>query len=160
MHLPLFIEVLQSKANADLQICRRIMAQLFRQRISPLPFATSINEVVDVLHSLRNKGLAPKVFVINTLWAEEILRDLDAVVGDTPILLLNRRILDSKDKLDIPLQDIEHRNIAVCRYGAKTVNETSELVANALYQYAHDGEFWHLQSLGGMSSVRLSAVSR
>ncbi len=157
MHLPLFIEVLQSKANAELQICRRVMAQLFRQRISPLPFATSINEVVDVLHSLRNKGLEPKVFVINTLWAEEILRDLDAIVGDTPILLLNRRMLDSKDNGDIPLQDMEHRSIAVCRYGA---NGTSELVANALYQFAHDGEFWHLQSLGGMSSVHLSSVCR
>lgn len=159
MHLPMFIEVLQSKTNADLQICRRIMALLFRQRIAPLPFASNIYEVADVIHNLRHKDLTPKIFVINTFWAEEILRDLDAMVGDTPILLLNRRLVESNDNNAIPLQDMDSRRIAVCRYGAKTVDETAEHVANALVQFAADGEFWHVESLGGMSSMRLKSVS-
>jgi len=159
MHLPMFIEVLQSKANADLQICRRIMALLFRHRIAPLPFASNIYEVAAVIHNLRHKDLSPKIFVVNTFWAEEVLRDLDAMVGDTPILLLNRHLVESNNNSDMCLQDMESRRIAVCRYGAKTVRKTAELVANALIQYAADGEFWHVESLDGMSSMQLKPVS-
>src|SRR5437870_2018764 len=92
MNTPMFIEVLQSQANCDAQVCRKIMSSMYRSHISPLPFASSIYEAVDVLHALKDKNIQPGIFVINTFWAEEILRDLDAIVGDTPILLLSRRL--------------------------------------------------------------------
>lgn len=168
MHLPMFIEVLQSSTNADLQICRKIMAHLFRHQIAPLPFASSIYEVADVIHNLRKKDLAPALFIVNTFWAEEVLRDLDAMVGDTPILLLCRRLVSpiidllhesNNPNSAMPLQDLSSRQIAVCRYGAKTSDQTAEFVANALVQFAADGEFWHIQSICGMSSMKLKPIA-
>jgi len=161
MHIPLFIEVLQSQANSSAQICRKVMAHLYRRNISPLPFASSIYEIADVMHALREKNLAPAIFVVNTYWAEEILRDLDAMVGDTPILLLERRLTAARilnGNADSPLQDFSSRQIATCRYGATTSDETAETVANALVQFAGDSAFWRIEALGGMSSPRLRPI--
>jgi hypothetical protein len=152
MQVPVFIEVLTSDKNLDLQICRKIMCQLLRQNINPLPFASSINEIVDVLHVLRRMKYEPAIFVVNTYWAESIIRDLDAIVGDTPILLLDRRIV-SHSKSNKPLQDIELRKISTCSFGPKTSDQTAELAANALVQFLKDGEFSHIKSLSITSSV-------
>lgn len=166
MHLPIFIEVLQKQTSSDLQICRKIAAQMFRNNVSPLPFASSTYETAEVIHSLRRKDLEPALFVINTYWAEEILKDLDAVAGELPILLLTRRAagsaLDlqatSDDDKSCPLKDLDKRRIVKCHYGAKTSQHTADVVSKALVQFAQDGQFWHVQALSGVSSLRLRTV--
>jgi hypothetical protein len=159
MPVPVFIEVLHSDKNLDLQICRKIMSQLFRRNVNPLPFASSIYELVDVLHVLRRMKHTPAIFIVNTYWAEDILRDLDAIVGDTPILLLDRRIVSTGGSVNNPLQDMELRKISRCLFGPKTSEQTAESVANALVKFLKDGEFWHIESLGGTSSMNLKPIS-
>ncbi|HEY3321559.1 MAG TPA: hypothetical protein VGP72_13910 [Planctomycetota bacterium] len=152
MGVPVLVEVLESGQNANLQVCRKIMALLIKQKIAPLPFATNIDEVAGVLHNLKDKGLSPAIFIINTYWAEEVLRDLDAMVGDTPILLLHRQIYAGMNgengTLTLPFQDMDSRQIAICRYGAKTTDSLAERVAAQVQIFLKGGDFHQIALLG------------
>jgi len=143
MYVPIFLEVIRSEQYEDLRICHKIMRLLFQRKLHPLPFATSLDETVAAIHTLKANDLAPSIFIVNSLWAEETVRDLDAVTGDAPILLLQRSI-SMHDPL--PLQDIGDRPFVCCRYGAKNSEAVALRIANVLERYVRDGEFRHIEA--------------
>jgi hypothetical protein len=156
IRVPLFVETIEGAAHADLQICRKLAAQLCKHGISPLPFANSLSQLISVLHALKARNEWPAVFVINTYWAEEILRDMDALTGDTPIMLFHRVLTpthkpgESADSL-LGLQEASMRPITFQTYGAKN----STLIADSTYphilKFLEDNDFSHIQMLDARS---------
>ncbi|HEY3320450.1 MAG TPA: DUF4388 domain-containing protein [Planctomycetota bacterium] len=165
--VPVFVELLQSKETAPLQICRKMMAACFRRKIAPLPFGSSVEEVRSVLSSLRLKGVQPAIFVINCLWAEELLPALDPLIGPTPALLFRRDIFSGGASVDIatavpmvarqPLSDILRRMSPrpqiVLGYGSRTADAVAEKAAGAMEQYLRDGDFERLLRLSPQSAA-------
>src|SRR5262249_23495618 len=90
--LPFLIEVWESDHNTELRVCHKVMTQLFRQKILPLPFATSVREVADVTSTLKRQGMEPAIFIVNTFWAEGVLSDLDPYLGETPTVFFRREL--------------------------------------------------------------------
>src|SRR5947207_2082262 len=82
--LPFFIEALPSDDSAGFRVCQKVMTNLFKARITPLPFATTTREAGDVLGALKKQALAPAIFVVNTYGAGEMLPLLDPFMGETP----------------------------------------------------------------------------
>ena len=152
MDVPVFIEAWSGTHEAQLQICRKIVALLCRSGITPLPFANSIDDVVAIIHSLRKNKQAPAIFVVNSYWAEQILLDLDAVVGETPILLLHRMLskpagLVSNTDTLLGLHEVSSRKIAVVSYGAKTADSIASHVSSALIRYIQSQDWLEITRL-------------
>ncbi|HEY3321773.1 MAG TPA: DUF4388 domain-containing protein [Planctomycetota bacterium] len=163
--VPFFIEVLHSSQSAPLQICRKTMAGLFRRHIAPLPFAGSMDEVHQVLASLKAKGISPAVLVINTYWADEILPQVDVLIKDVPLLLFVREIITETtttrisslgvdaDKTSTTIEAISQRPKSIWGYGAKTTEQMADTAAVAIEEFLKDGNFVHIERRG--TSMRM-----
>ena len=147
--LPFFIEVWESSNNAEVRLCHKVMAHLFKQKITPLPFATTAREVADVLLALKKQGLVPSLFVVNTFWAEQILPMLDPLIGETPTLFFRREIC-SQDVLGgdaargmttVAIRNMTPRECSIWAYGSKTSDAVAERAAQAVVKYLQDGVF-------------------
>ena len=145
--LPFFIEVWESDNNAELRLCQKVMAHLYKARITPLPFATTPREVGDVLSSLRKQGLEPAIFVVNTFWAEEMLPQLDALMGETPALFFRREICsqdlfsDVRGQTTAAIRNMTPREATIWSYGKRTADAVAARAAQALLKYFQEGEF-------------------
>src|SRR5208282_1820581 len=91
-----FFEAWENDREADLQVCRKTMRVLFQRRITPLPFASSVKEVDEILKQLALRNAAPSIFVINTFMAEEALKELDERMGEIPALFFRRGLCVDK----------------------------------------------------------------
>lgn len=171
--VPLFVEVLESKDNAPLQICRKIMANLFRQKIAPLPFGSSIDEIRAVLASMRTKGMPPAIFVVNTFWAEELLTELDPMIGQTPALFFRRNLFAAStsslakaiggpstgsDKTSLILRSMTPRLTSIWGYGTKSGDTLAATAADALMNYLNDGNFAHIERSAPRRGTTLQAA--
>lgn len=162
--VPFFIEALTSAQNANLQVCRKIRAALFKEKIAPLPFASSVLEVADVLNALHTRALAPAVFVVNTFWAHELLLQVDTFIGTTPVVYLHRHLFSesaskdtgtgaSKDsdealasgKTAVLLRKLIERPSVQWVYGSQTTDEVAACGAIALLRFLRDGSFSALE---------------
>lgn len=158
MRVPFFIEAWESSEMCNLQICRRVMCTLFRNRIAPLPFASTSRDVAQVSATLRSRGLNPAVFIVNTYLAEPLLDDLDKTMGDTPVLLLRRQIhahhlTRKRDLLDttVILKRMNGRQTMLCLYNPDNATMVSDQVADCLLKFLKDGDFWHFARLSVLS---------
>ncbi len=169
--LPMFVEVLQSTETASLQICRKVMKRLFQRKVAPLPFGASVGEIQPVLASLRQKGTPPAIFIINTLWAEELVLQLDPLIGSTPVLFFNRQIMLKSDTSGAGLaavgnapkttifSNLTSRPMTVWGYGSKTADEISERAAQGLVQFLANGNFEQLMRLSNQNAAYEQALS-
>ena len=151
--LPFLIEVWEGTHNAELRICHKVMTQLFRQRVLPLPFATSVREVSDVTNALKRQGMEPAIFIVNTFWAEEVLPDLDALMGETPVLFFRRDLYSFTKSLQgifgdprrgrttECIRNMTPRETSVWSYGSKTTDTVAERASHAIIKYLEDGKF-------------------
>jgi hypothetical protein len=169
--VPLFVEVLESKDNAPLQVCRKIMANLFRQKIAPLPFGSSFDEIRAVLASMRTKGMPPAIFVINTFWAEELLTQLDPLIGQTPVFFFRRNVFAAStstltkaiggppvDKTSMILKSMTPRLSSMWGYGTKTGETIAATASEALVKFLNDGNFAHIERAAPRRETTLQAA--
>lgn len=96
LRIPIFIETLHSHAYANLQVCRKIWCQCAAQKIAPIPFVASNDELAAALHSLKERRLSPGIFVLNTFWAEEIMESLEPLLGNAAVIFFCRRIYSER----------------------------------------------------------------
>jgi len=156
--LPMFVEVMQSQENAQLAICRKLMALLFRRGIAPLPFGASLDEIRTVLASMRQRNTPPAIFVVNTFWADELLLELDKLMGLTPVLFFQRELFLSSLVAKLPAQGdppppgrravslrrLAPRPMTVWSYGPKTSDAVAERAAEGLARFLKDGDLEQL----------------
>ena len=167
MHrVPFFIEVLHSPQSAPLQICRKVMASLFKQRIAPLPFASSVEEVRDVLAALKTKGMEPAVFVVNTYWAEEVLAALDPYLGQTPVLFFVREMAgdlgggtEGHDRISDTLSKMSLRSSSVWTFGSQNAESTAQKAAVGIAGLLRDGSFYHIERHSPLQASLLQMIN-
>jgi len=171
--LPMFVEVMQSRENAPLAICQKLMALLFRRGIAPLPFGASLAEIRPVLASMRQRNTPPAIFVVNTFWAEELLLGLDKLMGPTPTLFFQREIFFSTTAAKLPdqggaptgnrssivLRRLTPRPMAIWAYGSKTSDAVAEKAAEGLARFLKDGDFERLLRFSPQNAAYERALS-
>jgi hypothetical protein len=170
MHrLPVLIEVVHSASHANVQICRKMMPLLFKSGVTPLPFASSAKELQDVLRSLRVRNLAPSVFIVNTFWAEELLEEIDGLIGHTPALFFRREIFGDtmglepqlaqarSGRITSILRKMTPRPTAYWDYGSGTCDSVAQKASQALFAYLQTGDF---MAVAGNLETRQGAFMR
>ena len=154
--LPFFIEVWESGNKADLRLCHKVMTLLFKQRITPLPFATTVREVADVTGALERQCMEPALFIVNTFWAEETLPQIDPYMGETPVLFFRRELYTGRHVLGEDagrgmtmhtLSTMTPRETSVWSYGAKTSDSIAERAATAVMKFLQDGNFKNIERM-------------
>jgi hypothetical protein len=167
---PLLFEVLESRETANLQVCRKIMAHLLKQKIAPVPFSCSINEARAVLASLRARGTPPAIWLINSYWAEEMLPDLDLMIGTTPVVLFKRDLLGAglstqapavgaPDKISAIMGKMTPRLTVLWGFGTGNADAVAERAAGAVAKYLADGDFRHVEEVAPGHNSVLKAMS-
>ncbi len=158
MRLPFIFEAWESDRQSNLQVCRKMMKLLLRNKVSPLPFASTLKEMTDVLKSLNSRNVAPSVFIINTYWAEELLLPMDPLIGDVPTLFFRRELSSDKKIIEILQENPGYGNTSaalscmsprlstVWKYGALTSDAIAERATHCLLQFLQDGEFRKLEN--------------
>ncbi|MCY3019401.1 MAG: hypothetical protein NTW87_10305 [Planctomycetota bacterium] len=149
----------------NLQVCRMVIASLYKRRIQPLPFAANMDQLMQVTGALYNKGLTPAIFVVNTFRADELVREVDRFIGDTPMLLLRREIysfnlihkkgLRETSRL---LNELRPRLTAMCGFGSQNSHLVAERVSQALYFFLNEGDFQHVEGLSNRLAISAGEV--
>ncbi|MFH0939232.1 MAG: hypothetical protein V1899_08125 [Planctomycetota bacterium] len=156
IQLPIFFETLSTQQFPELLLCKKIMQLLFNQKIVPLPFASSLNELADISKSLAARNSAPAIFIVNTLGAEGILMALDQQMGETPALFLRRSLSHDKRVMNMlgdssscgttsVLNGMKPRLAAVWGFGSKNADDVAALVAHSVSRFLQDGDFRHIE---------------
>lgn len=161
--VPFFVEAWEGRIQPNLQICHMIMAALFKQNIKPLPLATSPVEARQVLDALTKKGSRPAVFVMNSYSAEDIISDMDGLIGETPVVLLRRDtgsgfyLTRKKEIMEttVLMQKMKGRQSALCPYDSKNSHYVAECVAQCLVKFLGDQDFWHFAPLSALATSAL-----
>ena len=150
--VPVFFEAWNSQNYAELQMCRKTMRALLKLGVSPLPYASSVDELRAVLQALVARGMEPGVFVVNTYWAEEQLLEIDPLMSEHVPALFFRRALSaearSKDldptnlgMTSMRLSQMKPRLSCVWEYGKMTSDALADKAAHALTRFLSDGNF-------------------
>ena len=130
---PVFAEAFSGNGRGNVEMCRKIVALLIKDRFPPpLPFASTAAELDAILGSMSEKGIAPSIFVVNELWAEEIISRLDDIAGNVPILLFRREICQPLATFKNPHQ------FAEISYGSQTSDDIASRMARLLVAYSKD----------------------
>jgi len=151
----MFVELLDDTQHLDAQICRRIMSLLFKHNIRPLPFATSIAEIREVLVAMKGKQWRPGVFVVNTYWADGMLSELDTLMGPVPALFLRRRVF-SRETQRILKRDADggpttavlqvmSRPMSILTWKPEHVEQAAQDACQRLLRFLEDDDFSHLR---------------
>lgn len=168
MHrIPVLVEVVHSASHANVQICKKMMPLLFKSGITPLPFASDAKELKDVLRSLRVRGVAPSLFIVNTFWAEELLEDIDSLIGHTPAVFFRREIFGDTmglepqtarcGRITAILRKMTPRPTAYWDYGSGTADTVAQKGSSAVAGFLRDGDF---MQIAGNAETRQGAFLR
>lgn len=156
--IPFFIETSSEPTCCEAQICARVRSILFKNKIAPLPSASSLKEITDILESLQQINSQPAIYIINTYQARNLLASLDPVMGEVPVLYFRRGMfLGRSGMMDRMLPDPNNnktmhvlgkmtpRLTAMWEYGARNLDEVAQLAAQHLLEFLNDGNFQHLE---------------
>ena len=137
--VPVFVEVLSRPEHAGLEICRKIVAQLLKRAYPPpLPFISSSEDFKQVISSLAFKKVFPSIFVVNPLWADDILPLVNERAGQSPVLLMRRMI-------EKPCAALPGCRTVEIPYGTATSDEIAAALAPMLMAYMSDGDLSKLE---------------
>lgn len=165
--VPCFIEVISSAKHENIQVCRKLMAMLFKEKIAPLPFASTAQEVAGVLDALKARGITPAIFVINTFFAEELLMQVDDLIGPTPVVFMRRQIFadplatklgasgSARPGLTMIQQKMTSRPFVTWVYGSQIADEVAAEGAHALLRFLREGDFAILESYAQMQTIQM-----
>ena len=156
MRAPIFIETAQS-GDKGVPICCKLMTELFRKKVAPLPSGSTIAEIRAALAALKQRNITPSVFVLHVHGVESLLSELDVLIGSVPVLFFMRRIFTEtlistggtrlfiRDKTLVQLERMTPRPNCVWTYGSKTVDAVSAKCADVLIQFLKDGNFKRIE---------------
>jgi hypothetical protein len=161
--IPFFVEAAENRLQPNLQVCHWIMGALFKHHIQPLPLATSPVEANLAMTSLKRRNIKASVFVINSYLAEDLMNEIDPLIGDTPAVILRRDngsgfyLTRKKEILEttILLQRRQGRQTALCPYGSTNSHYVADCVAQCLLKFLADEDFWHFAPLSALATSAL-----
>jgi hypothetical protein len=160
MRTAVFVEAWEGEEFSNLQVCRMVTGALYRRHLEPLPFATTEAELHQVIAAVRRKALSPVLYVVNTFSAEELLKIVDGLIGDTPLLLMHRELfsynlIHKKSLQDTTqlLKSLRPRLTVLCGYGSQTAHLVAERVAQALLEFLRDGDFGQIETLSSRLAI-------
>lgn len=147
------------------------MANLLKRKIAPVPFAGSVTDARTILGSLRTRGTPPAIWLINTYWAEEMLPELDTMIGNSPVIFFKRDLfgaglssqmpaIAAPDKISTLLGKMTPRLTVLWAFGTGNSETISGRVADAIALYLADGNFRHIEEASpGHNSVTRAMTS-
>ena len=158
--VPVLVEVAGTRETPEANLCCKIMALLFEKKIAPVGMAGTVEEVKEVLQHIKEAGLAPAIFVVNTFGAKDILPALDPLIGELPVLYLRRQLFAGKSGLmdrllggevsvlqtSTVLSHMTPRLTSMWFYGSKNSDVVAKRAAGALLRFLEDGEFRHIEA--------------
>ncbi len=165
--LPVFFESQTSKEGAVLPVIGKIRLGLFKKKIFPLPFANNPSELNRLLHAMREAHQQPLLFVINTHGIEDLLNELDLLMGETPVLFFRREIVWLKTQgnanegpgLTTRLSRLTPRLTAIWRYGSKNYEDLVKRAVDHLEHYESIDDFRKLEAQGTSQEVMQTRIS-
>ncbi|MBI3832557.1 MAG: hypothetical protein HY291_23750 [Planctomycetes bacterium] len=154
MDIPVFIETLKPEEQDKFGICAKVRGYLAKHNIAPLPTATTVDEVNAAIKALQDAGHTPAIFVVNTLNARELIKNLDPLMGERPALFFRRALQAGQSGLTeylVPAPDVAQtmqmlgkltlRLTSVWYYGPKNIDTISEHAGGALVRFLTEKEF-------------------
>ena len=156
--VPVLIEVTQ---QAEAQLCRAICDALLRHQLAPVGMATSLDELHEILEALKQNGLQPAIFLINTFESRDILKQLDPLMGECPAIYLRRQLYagqsglmeqDPNNPTVKVLKSMIPRLTSIWMYGAKSAATVTQNVVTCMLQFHADGDFRHFETASKLNT--------
>ena len=145
--VPMFIEVQATREHKDTRVCCKIVDLLLERKVAPIGLAGSLEEARGILEQMREHGLSPAIFVINTFGAKTILPGLDPLMGALPVIYLRRGMYAGKSGLlDRSTAGMTPRPMTMWFYGVKNSDEVASRVAAAVLRFLETGDFYHIEA--------------
>jgi hypothetical protein len=163
--VPVFVEVPAPGGKPEAQVCQVARTILEGMGYELAPMAHSAEGLTSQLGVLKQSGMEPGIYVINTFGAREIIKELDAIIGETPVLFLRRNLYAGQSGLsehfniagnsESTMSVIQHmsvRLLAVWNYGGLNAGEIARNCARCVDQFLKKGDFRviELQSQGSI----------
>jgi len=158
--VPIFIEVEETRKQEEVKVCSKAVAILTEKHGLPIGLVGTVAEAQGVLGEINAAGLSPAIFVVNTFGAKSVLRELDPLMGELPVLYLRRRLYAGRSGLMDQLQGgagSGQETVAVLRgmtprltsmwfYGSRNSDEIARRVVEAIIRFVKDGNFQHIEN--------------
>jgi hypothetical protein len=149
--VPVFIEMPNPGAKPDAMVCQIAINTLQSLGHTELPLAHSYEDLVAQLHLMVEKDQEPGVFVLNTFNARELIKKLDAVVGETPLIFMRRNMFAGKSGLsehfdlgtnaEPTMENMKAQLVASWNYGSLNGPDVARSVARAVDSFLKTGDF-------------------
>ncbi len=147
--IPVFFELDSPTLSNPISIVSGIRTLLLKQRISPLPFASKPSEFLSLLEGMKTGGQKPSLFVMNMYGAEIYIKEFEGVMGEAPVLLLNREMAWLKSgvasresqRVQALTENLKGRRQALWYYGKANWKEVSELAVERIKVFLAGGDF-------------------
>ncbi len=155
-NIPFFVET-DEAVKQNFNICSRIRILMFKQKIAPLPYASTYEEVEDILGNLKKSGKTASIFIVNTYEAKDFIPRLEPLMGEVPVLFLRRSLQRDSTGLsdmlqpggDAPtmqvLEKLTIRLTSVWTFGGKQVDHVAATAVRSITSFFNDGEFRHIE---------------
>lgn len=166
MDIPVFIEALKPEEQEKFGVCAKVRAYLAKHQIAPLPLATTVDEVNASIKALKDANHEPSIFVINTLNARELIKNLDPIMGERPALFFRRSLQAGQSGLTeylVPAPDVAQtmqmlgkltlRLTSVWYYGPKTIDMIAEHAGGALVRFLAEKEFRYIENANKFGQI-------
>lgn len=152
--VPVFIEMPNPGAKPEALVCQIAINTLKSLGHTELPLASSYEDLVAQLHLMVDKNQEPAVFVVNTFNAREVIKQLDPVVGDVPLIFMRRNMYAGKSGLSehfdlgtntestmAVMKNMKARLVASWNYGSLNGPDVARVVARAVDGFLKTGDF-------------------
>jgi len=157
--VPMLLESQAAASQPDTAMCARVADILVKQCPHPLGLANSLDQTRSVLEEMKAQQLAPAIFVVNTYGAKDILRELDALMEDKPVLYLRRALFAGQSGLldqvnlaspgmvtaTVELRKMKPRLTSMWFYGGKNAEAIAIQAAEALGAFLKTGDFRQIE---------------
>ena len=136
-----------------LQIVEQVRVELFKRRVAPLPFARSLHELGEVHRSILCSKRRPALYVLNTHGAEDLLEELDDLMGEAPVFFYRRELVwlqQGGREGDVGITDriglMRPRLTVIRSYGPLTAGSIALHSARQVEQFLACGDFRVLET--------------
>lgn len=153
MGSPILIETVAGANFADVQICRKTMAALFKLGVAPLPFASTNAELSALQQTMECRRMRPALYIVNAFGSEHLFPELDKLMGETPAIFLRRELFSHTKCLQAVFGEMDAltasqylgtmtpRLAVTWAYGPKNSSDVAEHVAHAAQRFLETGDF-------------------
>ena len=159
--VPVLIEVAETRNQPNINLCCKLVALLTKGEIAPIGLVGTLDEVADVINKIRDENLAPAIFVVNTFGARDVLRGLDALMGEVPVVYVRRELFAGESGLaeslggDNPnvtdtsliLGKMKMRLTSMWPYGSRNCDEVADRLSRAVVEFLRTGDFRVIERL-------------